>query len=154
MRGWSIQDKAAHRSFDDKNKAGKSSTIEQNPARWPGETGQYFVGPVGEAWRLLWPWKHPFFSPCPLSAIAWPRHYCQSTSLSSTPAFRLSVIALPPFCPPPLLRTPTRLLRWGWKVSAAISRLLGRPRRPLRWDPPFGARPSWHRAWGRDCSKN
>ena len=96
----------------------------------------------------------PFFSHRTLSALAWMCHYCQSTSLSSAPAFRLPAVSSPPFCLSPLFWSPTRLLHWGWRVSAAILRLSGRPRRLLRRDPPSGARLSWHRAWGRACCQS
>ena len=96
----------------------------------------------------------PFFSSRPLSALAWPRHSFQSTSFSSSPEFSLPVIDSPPCCLPPLLRRPTRLRRWGWRVSAAISRLSGKPRRLLQRYPPLVMRPSWHRAWGRACCRS
>ena len=97
----------------------------------------------------------PFvFPPRPLSALTWPRHSCQLTSLYSDPTFRLPAVTPPPCCLPTLLQIPTRFLSWGWKVSAAISGLSGRPYRLLHQYPPSGARPSWHMAWGRACRQS
>ena len=53
------------------------------------------------------------FSPRPLSALDCSLHSCQSTSLSSAPAFLLPPVASPSYCLPTLLRSPTRLLRRG-----------------------------------------
>ena len=94
------------------------------------------------------------FYPRSLSALAWPRHSCQPTFLYYAPAFRLISVTSPLWCPPPLLWSPTCLLRRGCNISATISRLLGQPFRFLRRDPPSVARPSWHRAWGRACCQS
>ena len=127
---------------------------ENNNVRRPGQKGLVSVGPAGEVRRLSWPRNQPFcFSPRPLSALAWPLHSCQSTSLSFASAFRLPAITLPPYCLPHLLLSHTCLWRWGWRVSAAISRLSGRSHRLQQWDLPSGAHPPWHRAWGRACCR-
>ena len=91
------------------------------------------------------------FLPCPLSALGWPHHSCQSTPSSSASAFRISAVASPPCCLPPLHIIPTFLWRQGRRVSAAIFRLSLKPRPLQRWDLPSGTRLPWHKAWGRDC---
>ena len=99
--------------------------------------------------------KSPLFFPLrPLSALAWPRHSCQSVSLSSGPAFRLPDVASPLCYLPPLLRNPTRLFCWGRRVSSTILGLLGRPHRLLWRDLPSVARPSCYGAWGRACRQS
>ena len=94
------------------------------------------------------------FSLRPLSAIYWMLHSCQSTSLYSVTNFCLPVFASSPCCLPHFFRIPTCLLCRGWKVSDAISRPSGWPCRLLRWDHTSGARPYWHRAWGRACCQS
>ena len=94
------------------------------------------------------------FSSRPMSDLVWMSHTCPLTSLSSAPDFLLPTVFLPPCCLPSLIRSPTCLIRWVWNFFDAISRLLGRPRRLLRRDPPSGARTYWHRAWGRACRRS
>ena len=90
-----------------------------------------------------------FFSPYPLSNLAWPCHFCQSTSLSS--AFLLPAVASPTCCLLPSPLSPTPLRRQGWRVYTTILRIFGQPCRPPQWDLPLWACLPWRNKWERDC---
>ena len=152
---WCIQDKAAQQNLtpriSQENVSKLSKTprddLEREVGTLSNQRARYDACRIHKINNFL-------FSPCPLSALAWPRHSCQSTSLYSAPAFHFCTVAPPPCCLTPLLRSRNRLLRWGWNVSAAISRLSGWPRRLLQRDPALGVRSYWHRAWGRACCRS
>ena len=106
--------------------------LENHGVHQPGEIRLVYVVPAGKVRRLPLPLSQPFFSPTLMSTLAWSRHSCQSTSLSS--AFRLPVVASLTCYLIPLCLIPTSIWRQGWRVSAAILRLLGRPCRLQRRD--------------------
>ena len=94
------------------------------------------------------------FSPRLLSTLAWTRHSCQLTSLSSAPVFCLTAITSPPCFLTSLLRSLTRLVCRGCKVSPTLLWILGLPHRFLRQYPPSGEHPSWHMAWRGGCRQS
>ena len=97
----------------------KRLTIKQKPRAmtWRDRVG--FCWNSGQGTMPSVATKSPLFCFFSSSAVC-PRlaaPFCQSTSLSSAPAFRFPAVALPPCCLSPLIRIPNPLLHQGWRVS-------------------------------------